>query len=144
MEKLFVCITERAESDDEKTKSCHERLKTLNKNDFLTSNYSYHADCHKNCTNKTEIKRCKERFQKKLESSNTGSNDIIENEVSVSESHQLKSRNSLRSSVPLYDKDACITSQKEEGTMHTVSFKATGEKMLEVAEKLTDRSFFYV
>ena len=38
MEKFFVCITERAESDDEKTKSCHERLKTLNKNDFLTSN----------------------------------------------------------------------------------------------------------
>ena len=26
--------------------------------------------------------------------------------------------------------------------MHKVSFKATGEKMLEVAEKLTDRSFF--
>ena len=46
--------------------------------------------------------------------------------------------------MPLYDKDACITSQKEEGTMHTVSFKATDEKMLEVAEKLTDRSFFYV
>ena len=92
--------------DDEKTKSCHERLKILNKNDFLTSNYSYHADCHKNCTNKTELKRCKERFQKKLESSNTSSNDIIENEVSVSESPQLKSRKSLRSSVPLYDKDA--------------------------------------
>ena len=56
--------------------------------------------------------------------------------------HLSLNQERVRSSVPLYDKDACIICQKEEGTMHKVSFKATGEKMLEVAEKLTDRSFF--
>lgn len=41
-----------------------------------------------------------------------------------------------------YDKNACIICQADGGKLHKVCFKRTGEKMLEVASKLPDRSFF--
>ena len=49
---------------------------------------------------------------------------------------------SRRSSGVAYDKDSCIICQTPAGKLHKVEYMITGEKMLEVARKLSDKGFY--
>ena len=112
----------------------------------MSSRYCYHKDGYKNSTNATEIKRSKERFEKNRATPRDEPSFVI-NEPNAdsdpSENTEFAQRKTLRSSVHIYDKNACIICQKgRREELRKVSFKSTGEKMLEVAKKLSDRSFF--
>ena len=142
MEKLFSCVKERAGYDDSKVFPCWERLKLMEINEFASSRYCYHKDCYKNCTNATELKRSKERYEKKRTTGVKPSDVTSEPNSDSFDSTYSEQRKSLRSSASIHDKNACIICQKEGGKLHKVCLKKTGEKMLEVAKKLSDRSFF--
>ena len=47
-----------------------------------------------------------------------------------------------KSNVIAYDKDSCIICQIPTGKLHKVEYMNTGRKMLEVAHKLNDKSFY--
>ena len=145
MEKLFNCIKERAGYEDEKILCCWGRIENVELHEFVSGRYCYHKDCYKKATNTTEINRSKERYEKKQSRSRVELPNVANDDNLVSnssESTPILQKKSLRSSVSLYDKTTCIICQTEGGKLHKVCFKSTGERMLEVAKKLLDRSFF--
>lgn len=59
---MINCMVERAGYGEEKMKLCVERLRKFQReNKELT----YHKECYKDATNSRELKRSKERYEKK-------------------------------------------------------------------------------
>ena len=124
--------------------NCWKRLEML-ENVLTNGQYCYHSECYKATTNKTEINRSRSRYEKSL--LNTASTDKTM-ESTPEASTEVKSNASsaqkitLRSSASLFSKEACIICQKRGGKLYKVAFTKTGQRMLEVAKKLEDQSFF--
>ena len=91
-------------------------------------------------TNKTDINRSKERFDKgKNDSSNilnqTAEISSILDKKLICSTPQINKKR-LRSSTLIFNKEACIICQLSEGALHKVELESTGEKVLDVAKKL--------
>ena len=128
---------------DEKILDCWERLKSINKNDLGQSNIIYHSECYKSVTNATEIRRSGDRFAILKQQSSMPSNSNECKETTESRPNlKLIEKKVLRSATSVYDKSLCIICQKPGGKLHKVSYKSTGDKMLDVSKRLNDKSFF--
>lgn len=130
MQKLLEKIEERAKYGDQKYVDCLEKIREVDKDQII-----YHLECYKSTTNKTEIDRCRKRFENKAETPR----EDRRNEVDAVNDKTVKT---LRSNSTTYDKTRCIICQDPGGKLRTVQYIKTGERMLEVARKLPEPQFF--
>ena len=90
-------------------------------------------------TNKTDINRRKERFNK----SKDDLSNILNRTAEISNPSDeklicctpLTNKKRLRSSKSILNKEACIKCQSRESTLHEVAFENTSKKMFDVAKK---------
>ncbi|XP_057303354.1 uncharacterized protein LOC130640811 [Hydractinia symbiolongicarpus] len=111
-----------------------EKLKSYDIVQLVEGKSSYHSDCYKMATNKTEIDRLKKRPVSK-ESSDSFSPSFV---VSVKQNE----KKTLRSSGIMFQKHLCIICQKRGGKIHKVMSKTVATKMLEVSKLIANKSFF--
>ena len=130
------CTEERSSYKDESRMVLWDKVKHVKKE--IESGYAYRSYCCKLITNKTDINRSKERFDKSKDELSNILNQTAEilnpsDEKLISSNPQTKKKR-LRSSTSVSNKEACIIYQSSECTLHKVAFKRTGEKMVEVAK----------
>ena len=63
--KLLQCLSERNGYGEDKYVSCWESLRDTTAEQFLELKYFYHQICYKSVTDKTDIARLKDRYEKR-------------------------------------------------------------------------------
>ena len=135
------CVEERLSDKEESMRILWGKVKHVKSE--IESDYIYHSHCCKSITNKTDSNRSKERFDKSKDDSRNVLNQCFEtakilstsDEKSVSSTPQTNKQR-LHSSASIFNKEACIICQSNEGTLHKVAIQSTGEKTLDVAKNL--------
>lgn len=140
--KLVSCVKERAGYGEEKMNWCSQRLDLLT---MAEKQFKYHKECYKEITNKTKIKRVKQRYETLSSQSNsTVTDEQCQERQDEQQQHEERDTETktLRSQGAIFKKDRCIICQQEDGVIHKVAYMATGSKMLAVAKKMQDKSLF--
>ena len=63
IKRLEECLTERNNIDDTKYKDCYQSLRTFATEVILENRTTYHSDCYKSLTNKTNIQKLKKTWR---------------------------------------------------------------------------------
>ena len=121
------CIEERSSYKEEGMMVLWDKVKHVKSE--IESGYTYHSHCYKLITNKTDINRSKERFDKSKNESSNILNQTAEisnpsDEKFICSTPQVNKKR-LRSSTSIFNKEACIICQSSEGTLYKVAFKIT-------------------
>ena len=103
----------------------------------------YHQIFYKSVTNKTDIVRLKDRYEKRGNTTPVVGQRLLNNSQepdnnTVSIEFEPKP---LRSQSIIYDKNSCIICQQSGGLLHKVAYTQTGKSMLSVAQKMNDPGF---
>ena len=136
--KLLQSLRERTTYGEPRYQECWEKLKNVTDDNLVQMKVSYHSECYKSATNKTDINRLKVRFERSPA-------PVITTPVRrhASEETLLTPQpKRLRSQTILFDKNKCIICQKDGGKLHKVAFSATGQKFLDIAKQLPDQTLF--
>ena len=120
-----------------------ESLRDATAEQFLELKYFYHQICYKSVTNKTDIARLKDRYEKRGNTTPVVGRPLLNpsqepDNNTVSIEFEPKP---LRSQSIIYDKNSCIICQQSGGPLHKVAYTQTGESMLNVAQKINDPGF---
>ena len=123
--------------------SCWEILRDATAEQFLELKYFYHQICYKSVTNKTDIARLKDRYEKRGNTAPVFGQSLLNpsqepDNNTVSIEFEPKP---LRSQSIIYDKNSCIICQQSGGPLHKVAYAQTCESMLNVAQKMNDPGF---
>ena len=139
LKRLIECLTERNNVDDTEYKDCHKSLRMFAPKELLENRITYHSDCYKSVTNKTNIKRLKKNYEecgsvhKRLKNNSIETDNTLES-TKIDETHQSKSfcetPRLLPSTIFPYDKNICILCQKPGGKLHKAPLNETGKKCL--------------
>ena len=144
VDNLLEVVKERVLYKDTSVANISKRIKDFNAEQLIRLKVKYHRECYSSVTNKTLLRRAKERYDKAIKSKNaeqiTPKRGRPKKRVLEDQSPEI-SQKLLQSANYKYDKRLCIICQKDNGKLHKVSYLATGEKMVLVAGKLEDKSF---
>ena len=108
------CLEERSSYKQESMTVLWDKAKHVKSE--IESGYTYHSHCYKLITNKTDINRSKERFDKSKEDSS----NILNRTAEIS---------SISDGILL----------RRIGALHKLAFESTGEKMFDVSRKRCKR-----
>ena len=107
--------------------------------ELLENRITYHSDCCKSVTNKTNIQILKQNYEecgsvhKRLKGSSIETGNTLES-TKIDETHQSKSfcktPRLLRSTTSPYDKNICILCLKPGGKLRKAALNETGKKCL--------------
>ena len=144
VDNVIEVVKERIIYKDTSVTNISKRIKDLNAEQLIRLKVKYHRECYSSVTNKTLLRRAKERYDKAIQSKNaeqiTPKRGRPIKRILEDQSPEI-SQKLLRSGNYKYDKRLCIICQKDNGKLHKVSYLATGEKMVLIAGKLEDKSF---
>ena len=145
-EKLLKRTQERATYKDVTVANFVERTKNLTADGLIEQNTKYHESCYAMFANTGKLERAKKRY---YDSIDTGESSVIKRKagrpslnLSVASNEEDLEGLTTRSRSESYDKNLCIICQNHGGKLHCVQTKTTGNTMLEVSEKLSEKSFF--
>ena len=142
-EKLLKRTQERATYKDVTVTNFVERTKNVTAADLIEQNKRYHESCYANFANTGKLQRAKKRF---YDSIDTGESSVIKRKAGRPSLNLSVAGNeeglTTRSRSESHDKTLCIICQTPGGKLHRVQTKTTGNSMLEVSEKLSEKSFF--
>ena len=144
VDNLIEVVKERVIYKDTSVTNISKRIKDFNAEQLIRLKVKYHRECYSSVTNKTFLRRAKERYDKAIPSKNveqiTPKRGRPRKTVLEDQSPEI-SQKLLRSANYKYDKCLCIICQRDNGKLHKVSYLATGEKMVLIAGKLEDKSY---
>ena len=127
IDKVLNNIKERYKFKDVSVLQLAELLGDKNLQDIVNNNGFYHRQCYQDITNKETLKKAEKRFNKVIQ------------RPSMTNLTERKEERVIRSESVPYEKSHCIICQKIDGKLHKVETKETGQKMLEVSQKLPDK-----
>ena len=141
IEKLVNACKVRHTHHDETVQILYDIITSLSE-DSLAS-IVYHKECYTAITNVKTIDQIIKRYQSAI----INSPDCIKRksgrpQLTTSHDDSAGSSCGRRSSLVPYDKESCIICQTPGGRIHKVEYMRTGGKMLEVAKRLSDKSFY--
>jgi hypothetical protein len=144
LDNLIEVAKEKLLYKDTSVINISQRIKHFRAEQLIQLKVKYHRQCYSSVTQKTSLRRAKERYSKATQSKNaeqiTPKQGRPRKRISEDQSPEI-SQKLLRSGNYKYDKRLCIICQKYNGKLHKVSYIATGEKTVSIAGKLEDRSF---
>ena len=120
-----------------------ERLGDKNSQGIVNNIGFYHRQCYQDITNKEKLKREEKRCNKAISQATPSASKPKKRGPSMTNlTEEREERVTQSQSVP-YEKSQCIICQKIGGEPHKVETKETGQKMLEVSQKLTDKGMYW-
>ena len=119
-----------------------ERLGDKNSQDIVNNNGFYHGQCYQDITNKERLKRAEKRFNKAISQATPSASTPKKGRPSMTNLTEEKEERVRRSQSVPYEKNQSIICQKIGGQFHKVETKETGQKMLEVSQKLLDKGMY--
>ena len=145
IEKLIAACKTKHEHRDDSVLELFQIVGDISIDELIQKKVVYHRECYKEVTNAKTVNQVVLRYNTAIE---CGSSTIIKR-ISGRPKHN-NGKSSCpddpsplrRSSGVAFDKGNCIICQIPTGKLHKVEYMITGQKMLEVARKLSDKSFY--
>ena len=137
-----VTIKERYKFKDVSVSQLVERLGDKNSQGIVNNNGFYHRQCYQDITNKETLKRAAKRFNKAISQATPSASRPKKSRPSMKNLIEEKEERVTRSKSVPYEKSQCMICQKIGGQLHKVETKETGQKKLEVSQKLPDEEMY--
>lgn len=145
MERLLEICKQRDAFGDSVVKEFVERMKDVDMQLLIDNKAIYHKECYAEFANKGKLERAKIRYNDAKQSNNPS---VMKRKAgrpslcATDDKEEEEEVRSTRSKVTPYDKTMCIICQTPGGKCRKVQFLQTGERFLEVANKLDDKGFY--
>ena len=143
IDKVLNNIKERYKFKDVSLSQLLERLGDKNSQGIVNKNGFYHRQCYLDITNKERLKRDDKRCNKAISQATPSASKPKKRGPSMTNLTEEREERVTRSQSVPYEKSQCIICQKIGGEPHKVETKETGQKMLEVSQKLTDKGMYW-
>ena len=143
IDKVLNNIKERYKFKDVSLSQLLERLGDKNSQGIVNKNGFYHHQCYQDITNKERLKRDDKRCNKAISQATPSASKPKKRGPSMTNLTEEREERVTRSQSVSYEKSQCIICQKIGGEPHKVETKETGQKMLEVSQKLTDKGMYW-
>ena len=134
LQKIYGYVKERIEYGDTSIIDFWETIRGVNLEDIISSGCVYHRTCYADVGNKTKRDRCKQRYEKSLKNKDaSGTRRSSGRPTGESDTSSSEPNRMLRSQQSGYDRNACVTCQRNDGVLHKVSTIPMGQKLFECA-----------
>ena len=145
--KVIYYIKEKSDAGGDSSTEFTKRIANATPNQILEEGGLYHRNCYADFGNVEKKSRAlardkhaKEQKSPTIAKRTPGRPSAATPKNNTTEDTEI----TLRSKATIYNQDLCIICQKPGDTCRTVAFLQTGQSMLNVANKLEEKSFSYV
>ena len=144
IKNVISLSNERSNYGDSSVNDFVKRVSNITPTEIFELQGFYHKPCYADFGNVEKRNRALLRYEEAIakKSSEVTSRQPGRPRMDNSKNEQPSSKRTLRSESTPYNRELCIICQQPGGVCRTVAFLQTGQSMLNVAQKLVDKSFY--
>ena len=140
----YLCLTKDLNYGNSSVNDFVKRVSNITPTEIFELQRFYHKHCYADFGNVEKRNRALLRYEEAIakKSSEVTSRQPGRPRMDNSKNEQPSSKRTLRSESTPYNRELCIICQQPGGVCRTVAFLQTGQSMLNVDQKLADKSFY--